>query len=83
MAESEARMGQVIQIGWCSGCRRRAKLVGGACAQCRSQFGPQCGVLMARIRGNLEFARFVYGRVPQESRDAFREMFGDPYARVD
>jgi len=35
---------------------------------------------MTCIRVDREFARFVFGRVPEESREAFVEMFGDPHA---
>lgn len=80
MSERERETANVIRIGWCPGCRRRARLVDGACVQCRDRFGAGCGVLMTCIRVDREFARFVFSRVPEENREAFLEMFGDPHA---
>lgn len=68
-----------IEMGECNGCKKSCRLVNGACPECRSKFGKNCGPIMARVRTEPKFALLCYRALNQDSdRDRFVLMFGDP-----
>lgn len=49
----------VVEIGKCGSCGRMGRVQDGACARCRSEFGPKIGTLLERVRAEPEFAEVV------------------------
>ena len=76
-------MDGIPRIGRCVGCQQSARLVRGACGECRGRFGEGCGPVMEEVRRRPEFARMCYRALrTNRTRERFVQMFGDPESKT-
>jgi hypothetical protein len=77
--KSKNKVTPVTQIGKCVGCGDNGILAEGACLRCRNIYGAKSGKIMAEIRSDKDFARYVFGKIrTEDARRIFIEWFGDP-----
>ncbi len=85
LGPKKVSLATVCSLGRCLGCTRMARLDDGVCIGCLAHPGDgrRWARLRHRARTEPEFARACYDRIKDPAKRAnFREMFGDPYARV-
>jgi hypothetical protein len=59
-------MNNVVQIGRCMGCDRRARLDDGVCEACLTRYGRRWAEMSHRCRTDPEFALAVYLHIKSE-----------------
>ncbi len=73
----------VVCVGRCIGCDVMARLDEGVCEACLHdpKRGRRWAEMSHRVRTDLDFARYVYARIPSASgRALFRRMYGAAHA---
>ena len=70
-------MSNVVQIGRCIGCDRRARLDDGVCEACLTRRGRRWAEMSHRCRTDPEFALAVYSQIKTDSgRALFLSVYG-------
>lgn len=71
----------VVSIGCCKGCTKRARLDDGVCKECLDspRRGRSWALMSERVRKNPEFARATYNQIKSDAgRQMFIRMYGLP-----
>lgn len=74
-------MTQIVQIGRCSACLRRARLLPKHCSTCLIKLGSKGCALVALLQQNPTFAWTCYQRLSGHRRAQFESILGAAYVR--